>query len=296
MDKLLNFFLKPKVWFAWLWVAVSVIVIAGTVVLAALQIFDFWVYIIFVVAFVVLSYLVYLIVLFAPKIKQKCMDSAMKNKHFRKYIQNFGYRSLVSTSVSFAINVAYAVGMAVLAILGQSIWYGALALYYVSLSCIKAGILIKYNKRKGIEDEKQFLIDQIKSYGRCGWYLVALTVALSGAVAQMVVTNQGFEYAGIMIYVMATYTFYKLTMSIVNFVKARGNHDHTIQSIRNLNLASALVSLLALQTALLQAFGQGVDPTLANALSGAGVAMLIVALGIVMIAGSARKIKLLKEK
>ena len=79
-------------------------------------------------------------------------------------------------------------------------------------------------------------------------------------------------------------------------VKARENHDHTIQSIRNLNLASALVSLLALQTALLQAFGQGVDPTLANALSGAGVAMLIVALGIVMIAGSARKIKLLKEK
>ncbi len=65
-------------------------------------------------------------------------------------------------------------------------------------------------------------------------------------------------------------------------------------SIRDLNLSDALVSMLALQTAMFQAFGEGSNPYMFNAITGAGVTLILVALSVVMITHGNREIKRLK--
>ena len=88
-----------------------------------------------------------------------------------------------------------------------------------------------------------------------------------------------------MIYAVATYTFYKLVMAITNMIKARKENSILLITLRNISYADALVSLLSLQTALFAAFGQdsgAMIPTM-NALTGAGVCLMIFAVGIYMV-------------
>jgi len=100
-----------------------------------------------------------------------------------------------------------------------------------------------------------------------------------------------------MIYVMATYAFWKLGNSIYNIIKARKHNDCTIQSIKNINFADALVSILALQTALLDTFGGDYNPFLPNLLTGVAVSITIIGVGILMIVrGQANLKKINKPK
>lgn len=296
MNKFINFLKSPKIWFVIIISIFSIAIISLSIILAVLQFSYFWVYIIYGLSAIVLVYLVYIIIYFAPKIKKKCLNLLVKNKYTKRYIENFGYKSFVNSVIGFIINIGYATTMAILGIIGGSIWYGALATYYIALSCIKGYIFYTHNKRKYIDNDKTFLIDQIRCYRNSGIYLIGLNFALIGAIVQMVITNQGFQYAGILIYVMATYTFYKLTMSIINIIRARKNKDYTVQSIRNINLASTLVTLLSLQTAMFHAFGDGINPALFNALTGGFVSVIIITMALIMFISSNNKLKELKNK
>ena len=98
----------------------------------------------------------------------------------------------------------------------------------------------------------------------------------------MVYANRAFEYAGLMIYASAAYAFYKIIMALYNLVKARKQSDFKIRAVRNINFAYAAVSVLALQTAMFQAFSPEADVSLYNAVTGGAVCLLIVALGAFM--------------
>ena len=73
-------------------------------------------------------------------------------------------------------------------------------------------------------------------------------------------------------------------MAIYNLFKARKQDDLTVQAIRNINLMDAAVSILALQTALLNTFsGEGVNISLFNTLTGSVVSLFTLGLGVFMI-------------
>lgn len=239
-----------------------------------------------------LAYSVFVIIIFAPKMKERIIVSLKKNKFTADILENFGYRKLVFAIWSFIFNVLYALFQAVIAILSRSVWYGALAVYYIVLTVIRGQVVYKSAKQRKL-GEQESLTMQYKTYRNCGFYLVALNFALTAAVVQMVVKDMSFAYAGLMIYAMAAYAFLKLTQVIISVVKADKAKDYTVKSINSISFADSLVSILALQTALLQTFGGGVGSQLANSLTGGAVCIMIIALGIFM---AIRGNKLLREK
>ena len=139
-------------------------------------------------------------------------------------------------------------------------------------------------------------IKQARAYRFCGIMFILLPIAFSGIIVLIYTTNMFFEYAGLMIYAVATYTFYRLILAIINIFKAKKQDDLYIQSIRNVNLASALISVVVLQVALFQAFSPESNLSVANALTGAGVSLIIFAFGIVMIVVANLKLKKLKTE
>ncbi len=280
--RFLNWFKNPKIWFVMLYLILSIALITASIVVVSFGINDFWAYLLYSLTMADLIYLIYLIIYYVPKIRQACLKFAYKNKLTKEYVGNFGFRSLVSVSFSFAINGIYALFLAVMAIISGSYWYGALAIYYFALTLIRGGILFKHVRRRKIDDEQTYKLNQIKSYRNCGIYLSLLTLALSGAIVQMVISNQGFRYAGSMIYLMALYAFYKLIKSIIDMTKAKKNDDYTTKSIRSVRFADALVSILALQTAMFQAFAQDFITYVPNSITGGIICLIIVVLGIYM--------------
>ena len=99
------------------------------------------------------------------------------------------------------------------------------------------------------------------------------------------------------IFAYAAYAFYKITMSIVSFIRAHRQTDLTVRAIRNINLVDALVSILALQTAMLTTFGDGtINISLMNTMTGSVVGVASVAIGIYMIVSANKKIKELRKE
>lgn len=238
----------------------------------------------FALAALSLAYTVYTLVRFAPRMKRSVVAWAEKYEFTHSLMRNFGFRTVVLSIGSFALSVAFGAFNGVLGIMSKSIWYGALAGYYILLALLRGGVLLYHKRKHGVDDPAKNTQTQIKTYRNCGILLLVLNIALSVAIAQMIFDDGAFVYAGLMIYASAAYAFYKITMSIINIFRARKQDDLTVQAIRNVNLADATVSILALQTALLNTFsGEGVNISLFNTLTGSVVSLFTLGLGVFMI-------------
>ncbi|MBR2646548.1 MAG: hypothetical protein IKD47_03225 [Clostridia bacterium] len=241
------------------------------------------VYALFGLSAVSLGYTVYGLILYVPRWKGWITERLLSRPLTSKLLKNYGFRTLLFSIGSLALTVLYGVYNGVIAVVFRSpssVWYGALATYYIFLACMRGGILLYHGKHRGKERQ---LDTDLRKYRTSGVLLMITIMALSAAILQMVKLGAGFEKPGLMIYVAATYTFYKITMAIINMVKAKHYRDFSIQAIRNVNLADATVSVLALQTAMFAAFSEGADTGFANALTGAAVCAVVFTLGLYMV-------------
>lgn len=257
---------------------------------------EFWVYIVYALSALDLGYFVYVICYVTIRAKKGFKAFAMRYKYTKKYLEDFQFKSLVSLILSFSVDVFYALMQGVFAILGRSFWFGSLSIYYMVLCLIRGGIVYKSVKYTKMENERKMQIAKAKSYRNCGIYLLVLICALSGAIVQIVLHEQGYKYAGFLIYAMAFYVFYKLIYSIVKIFKAKARKDLTTQSIINLNLFDSLVSLLALQTAMFQAFDSNGNHFMFNALTGGGVVIVLIIMSCIMIYKGQKLLKLEEKK
>ena len=244
-------------------------------------------YAVFALSAICLTYAVYTVVKFSPDIKATISSKMRQNQFLNKLIEEYSFRTLVFASLSFVINLAYVAFHVVISAISSSVWYAALAGYYILLTVMRGGIVLYHRKtNKGLDKDESL---EVKKYKRCGILLVLMPICLSFAIAEMVASDRGYHYQGLVIYAVAAYTFYKITMAIINAVKVRKNYGITIEAIRNIGLADALVSVLALQTAMFHSFGgEGINSSVANALTGAAVCALTVAIGVLMLIKSVK--------
>ena len=188
------------------------------------------------------------------------------------------------STCSFILNISYVIFLGVLGILSKSVWYISITVYYLILSMMKGNIF--HSKIKHNTETKR-----IKAYRYSGIMFILLTLALSGIIVLIYTSNMYFEYAGLLIYAAAAFVFYKLALAIYNIFKARKQEDLYIQSIRNINLVSAVVSVLVLQVAMFQAFSPENNTSVANGLTGGLVSAIILSLGIYMIIKANKRLK-----
>lgn len=206
---------------------------------------------------------------------------------------DYRYRTVLFTSFSFVLNLFYAAGNGVYAVISHSPWMGTFSAYYIFLSIMRYGI-IQYDRTLSKEGDGGDLgLQEVKVYRNTGILLSLITVALGGAVILLVNREGGKSYPGYMIFVVAVYTFYKVIISVVNIVRARKMRSLLLVTIRNIGYADALVSVLSLQTAMFGAFGEDsdIDPALMNGITGICVCVMILAIGIYMIRSAGRQRK-----
>ena len=85
--------------------------------------------------------------------------------------------------------------------------------------------------------------------------MLLLNLSLSGIIFQMVWQNKAYIYPEVVVIASATYTFYSVTVSIIDLVKYRKHKNPLVSAAKTIRFAAALVSLLNLETAMLYAFG-----------------------------------------
>ena len=285
MKKIIEFLKRPKGWFLALAYALAAVFVGFSLACVALDKGGWYAYAAYALAALSLAYSVYTLVKFGADIKKQSVAAPRKYRFTARILDDFAYRTLFFSVAAFLLNAAFAIFEGVLAVVGHSVWYGALAAYYLVLSGVRLGVVL-YGAKTDRSDRKKCA----KIYRACGISLLVLTLALSAAVVQMVLYDKAFTYAGTMIYAAAAYAFLKLSLAIRNLVRAKRYDDAVVQSLRNINFAAALVSLLGLQTALISAFSDG-GMFIMNAVSGGAVCLLIIGTGIFMIARASVALK-----
>lgn len=193
------------------------------------------------------------------------------------------YRIISFAICGFAVNLLYALYNGVLGITSHSIWFLCLCAYYTILSSMRFGVIMQ--DRRTISTEN--FITRF-----CGIMLIVMSFVLSAVVYLSLTNNVSVKHQEILMITIATYTFYKVVLAIVNAVKIRKENSLLLSTMRNISCADAAVSILSLQRSMLVSFGEmGHDRIyMMNALTGAGVFIVIIALGISMIVKSSKKI------
>ena len=273
--------------------------VAASVALTVLDLMLPPVYALYAIAVAGLAYSIYTIVTGIPKLKKKLVKKAEKREFTNKLVSDYVFRTAALVAVSFAVNVGYAVFNGVLAIVSMSVWYGALAAYYLLLSVARLGVLAGSRMaKKRSADGEELEENKLKIFRACGVFLFVLEFGLAAAVTQMIMSPRPSSQDEIMAISSAAYAFYKI--AIVNLVKAGKLRDPVVQSLRNIGLTDALVSMLALEVTLVTVFSDGDETNMItmrclNAVTGFGICALTMGIGIYMVVRAGILLKKRKE-
>jgi len=158
----------------------------------------------------------------------------------------------------------------------RSSWLIAMAFYYSVLSVQRGLLLCAERGNAGrLREDSAFVA--------CGWLMLLLAMAIFGMRVLLFRDGERIVYPGHMIYAVALYSFYSMTMAILHTVRRR-SRDIMPKAYRRIHLITAMVSLLFLQTALLSAFSDNAAAaSYANLATGSAVAWITMILGISMI-------------
>jgi hypothetical protein len=251
-------------------------------------------YIVYVLAFYTLCVASIFCGFVLPKqykqIRQKIYDHPLGNR----YMTDRAFRTNVSLSVSFVISMLY-VGINVWSwnIIG-SYWFMVLAVYYVIMAVMRF-LLVRYVRTQKIGTN---ILKEWKRTKACAYILLLVNLSLSGAVLMILYQSKGYDYPGVLIYVMALYTFYSTIHAIVDIVLYRKLGSPVMTTAKIVSLSAALVSMLNLETAMFAQFGGDMaleTQRIFVILTGAGVSMTIVTLSVILIANANKEIRRIKD-
>lgn len=213
-----------------------------------------------------------------------------ENEYANKYFSDASFKTHINLYSSLTINLIYVVVNAVSAVIYNTHWFAIFAVYY-GIMAVMRFLLLRYMGRTKIGESR---LGELKRSRLCAYILMTVNLALSGVVFMMIYFNRGFRYQGFLIYVMAMYTFYITTTAIINIVKYRKYNSPIMSISKTINLASALFSMLFLETAMFSQFGKDMSPERQRIMimaTGAGISVIVVIMAVYMIVRSTREIK-----
>ncbi len=288
----------PPVWFIWtVYLTFAVSLVLSIFVATSAYNRSVYAYIDYIETGVVMAYALYLTSMLIVRAKRKYGSLKACLSFIKRFLLNFEFRTTVFGLFSFIGNAAYALFLFYLAAISRAGWYVVLAVYYILLTFARGGVLLdsRKNERRFKNDPLQKRKNNLSSYFYCGAMMFALTLSLSIAVVQMVEQGARFQIPAVSIYVVAGFALYRIITAIVNYVRIRRYDDLAARAIQSVNMATALVTLLILQTALFDKFQFSFHQALINAMSGAAVCYAIFVIGIQMIIYAVSERKHLKE-
>lgn len=218
---------------------------------------------------------------------RKALDIPWVNRLLREDM----FRAEAALYQGFFINLLYAGIKMFSGIFYRSFWFVTLAVYYILLATMRASLLHFVRAHKSAGENRAA---ELRRYRLCGMILLFMNIALAGMVILVVRANSGFEYPGVLIYVMAMYAFYATITAVRNVVKFRKYGSPVMSAAKVISLTAALVSMLALETAMLTQFGAADDPVfrqIMTASTGAGISIIVLGMAVYMIVWSTRQLK-----
>lgn len=165
--------------------------------------------------------------------------------------QDPDFRAGALLFLSICWNVICALVKLVSGIVLRSEWLLYLGGYYLLLAGLR--LLVARPTIRGADAAEGW-----RRYRTCGATLLVMNIVLGGMVARLLTRRGTFHYPGPLVYLMAAYAFGALISAGVKLAVTHRRADPLRSAARAISMTAAMVSMLALETALIERFGDDI--------------------------------------
>ncbi len=236
-------------------------------------------------SYVISAYTLVVVCFRMPGIIITIKKALHKNPYISRFLTDSNFRDRIALRSGLAVRLIYSVFKFVSGIIYSSVWFGAEAIYHLLIGAIQF-LAVRIEQKKNVTDLTEWSVCRV-----CGVLMLLLNGAISAVVFMTVSHNESYVYPGLVIYATAAYTFYRVISTVIQMVKYRKNHKPMSYVSKVLNFSASLMSLFALQTAMLTQFGDGtINSAALNIFTGTLVCATVVFIAIYMIIRSTKEI------
>ena len=195
-------------------------------------------------------------------------------------IRSYDERAPLVLNASLAFNLLYALFKLIAGIWFRSFWMIGLGGYYGMLAIMRF-LLIRQLRKEDPAAAR-------RAYRRTAWLLLGLTIVMTGIIGQTFVSRETYDYPGPLIYAFAAFAFGKIITAVISLIRKRNHENRVLAAARCVSFAQALMSVLALQVALINRFGAN-SPGFARSMNGAAgtvICLLVILIAVIMLVKS----------
>ena len=184
-------------------------------------------------------------------------------------------------------NILIAIIKFILSLSLPSLWFFINSIFMIILSCARLFSIRDYNKIKQIKNKEEIQKIGYKNYRNNGILLILLGI-------MYVFVNIYIYYKGTkttmhpyMTYLVALVAFWSIGSAIYGMIKYKRNHTPILKAVKLTNFANALTGIMLTQIVLLDTYANNkiYNSNLMNGLTGIGIGVIIIILGLYMIIG-----------
>ena len=229
--------------------------------------------------------------------KDRIKEFLYKYKYVEKYLTDDIFQTQTMLLASLAMNIAAATFKFVMGVWFGSKWLVTVSIYFLTLSAMRLLLLNRERKSKKLETPEHKRLYYLKGYRACGYMVLFMNMIVGRMIVQMLVDNEGYDYPGLMLYLIGLFAIANFANAIYNVKKYWHIYNPMISAAKRLSFSTALVLLYTLQTSALARFGNNHEQLrrLLNSISGAVVELVLFTMAILMIVRSNQEMHKLKE-
>ena len=229
--------------------------------------------------------------------KDRIKEFLYKYKYVEKYLTDDIFQTQTMLLASLAMNIAAATFKFVMGVWFGSKWLVTVSIYFLTLSAMRLLLLNRERKSKKLETPEHKRLYDLKGYRACGYMVLFMNMIVGRMIVQMLVDNEGYDYPGLMLYLIGLFAIANFANATYNVKKYWHIYNPMISAAKRLSFSTALVLLYTLQTSALARFGNNHEQLrrLLNSISGAVVELVLFTMAILMIVRSNQEMHKLKE-
>lgn len=163
---------------------------------------------------------------------------------------DYTFKTFIFSAVSFLIGFVFAIFNGFLGIYYQSVWNGAICIYYVLLAVVR-GIIVKPVKAQYIRDKERGKVHRRKLFFRIHIIMLIMNLSLLVPIAAMINGDRTYNLGLIPAITIACYTTYRIVMAVIHYEKSKKKNNLSVKVLRTINLIDAFVAILTLQNTMI---------------------------------------------
>lgn len=248
-----------------------------------------------ITSYVGAAYAIILTICAIPEIILIVTGKKLRPEHFQRLAKDTQLQINLSLYGTLAYNTIYAAFQLFAGIYYNSVWYLSIATYYTLLAIMRFSLLHYLRANKAGED----LESEYKRFRFCGVLLLVMNSALSAITFYITWQNQELRHHSATTVIFAIFTFLSFTLAIINVIRYKKLKSPIFFATKLISLVSAVVSILALETAIMGYYSAQISDEarqIITGITGTGVITVTICVGIFMVVRGTKNLKKIKKE